>query len=245
MHAEKDPALLPGREQHRCQGSNSVRSVAVVPHSSPVRVTRVTHVQTLNLPGAVGRILLSMRRRVRHLTIMLSRRALPLLIPGAFFALCAPEAAFAAPARELFTLSRSTNANVVKYAVRLDKAGLLDVHDPVDAYWLMLAENGRREELTWGERHLAYGFSASSVTPYGCALRLTACRERELSVRWVEGRFHAELKIQQRTARLQSIFVRAEEHSLLPSVRYVEIAGVTAVGQRIAERILPKRVSRF
>ncbi len=186
-----------------------------------------------------------MAARVRHLTAMLTRRALPLLVPSVFFALSAPRSAHAATARELFTLSRSTNANVVKYAVRLDKAGLLDVHSPVEAYWLMLAENGRREELTWGERQLAYGFSVSNVTPRGCALRLSACPERELSVRYVEQRFRAQLKIQQRPAQLQSVFVRAEEHSLLPSVRYVEIAGVTADGQPIAERILPKRVSRF
>lgn len=186
-----------------------------------------------------------MRAGVRHLAIMLTRRALPLLIPGAFFAVGAPEAALAATARELFTLSRSTNANVIKYAVRLDKAGLLDVHDPVEAYWLMLAENGRREQLTWGERQLAYGFSVASVTPRGCALRLTACPERELSVRSSDGRFRAELEIQRRRAQLQTVFVRTEEHSLLPSVRYVEIAGVTAEGQRIAERILPKRVSRL
>ena len=55
-------------------------------------------------------------------------------------------------------------------------------------------------------------------------------------MRLIEGRFHAKLKIQQRPAQLQSIFVRAEEQALLPSVRYVEIAGVTADGRHIAER---------
>ncbi|MET0794551.1 MAG: DUF4833 domain-containing protein [Polyangiaceae bacterium] len=176
---------------------------------------------------------------------MLSRRALLPLLPGALFALCTPQLALAAVVRELFTLSRSTNANVVKYAVRTNKQGLLDVANPVEAYWLMRAENGRREELTWGERQLAYGFSVSNVTPRGCQLRLSACRDRELSVRWVDGTFRAELEIRQRPAQLQSIFVRAEEHSLLPSVRYVEVAGLAANGQRVVERILPRRVSRF
>ena len=176
---------------------------------------------------------------------MLSRRALPLLVPGALLTLCSPELAFAGQNRELFTLSRSTNANVVKYAVRLDKEGLLDVAKPVEAYWLMLAENGRREELTWGERQLAYGFSVSNVTPRSCALRLTACPDRELSVRTVDSRFRAQLLIQGRAAYLQSIFVRTEEHALLPSVRYVEISGLGANGQWVAERIVPRRVSRF
>jgi len=186
-----------------------------------------------------------MRPGVRHLLVMLSRRALPLLFPGALLALCAPALAFAATSRELFTLSRSTNANVVKYVVRLGKEGLLDVANPVEAYWLMLAENGRREELTWGERQLAYGFSVSNVTPRGCSLRLTACPDRELNVRAADNQFRAELKIQRQPAYLQSIFVRTEEHSLLPSVRYVEISGLAVNGQRVAERIVPRRVSRF
>jgi Domain of unknown function (DUF4833) len=190
-------------------------------------------------------ILLSMRPGVRHLLVMLSRRALPLLIPSALLALCAPELAFAGSARELFTLSRSTNANVVKYVVKLDKEGLLDVAKPVEAYWLMLAENGRREELTWGERQLAYGFSVSNVSPRSCTLRLTACPDRELNVHALDSQFRAELKIQRQPAYLQSIYVRAEEHSLLPSVRYVEISGLGVSGQRIAERIVPRRVSRF
>jgi hypothetical protein len=109
----------------------------------------------------------------------------------------------------------------------------------------MLAENGRREALTWGERRLAYGFSVSNVAPHRCTLRLTACPDRELSVRAVDGQFRAELKIQRQPAHLQSIFVRTEEHSLLPSVRYVEISGLGVNGQRIVERIVPRRVSRF
>jgi hypothetical protein len=176
---------------------------------------------------------------------MLSRRALPLLVPGALLALCTPELAFAGSTRELFTLSRNTNANVIKYVVRLNKEGLLDVANPVEAYWLMLAENGHREELTWGERQLAYGFSVSNVTARTCTLRLTACPDRELSVRSVEARFRAELQIQRAPAYLQSIFVRTEEHSLLPSVRYVEISGQGVNGQRVAERIVPRRAGRF
>lgn len=176
---------------------------------------------------------------------MLSRRAFPLLVPGALLAWCAPELAYAAAARELFSLSRSTNANVVKYVARVGKEGLLDSGKPIDAYWLMLADDGHREELTWGERQLAYGLSVSNVQPRSCTLRLTACPDRALSVRSVAGQYRAELKIQGQPARLQSIFVRTEEHALLPSVRYVELSGIGLNGQQVAERILPRRVGRF
>jgi hypothetical protein len=158
--------------------------------------------------------------------------------------LCVAKPAEAASPRELFTLGRSTNANVVKYAVRTTSTGELDLETPVEAYWLMLAEDGRREALTWTERQLAYGFSTSQVTRQGCRLRLAACSDRELGVRSVGGRYRAELAIAGRPALLQTLFVQTEQ-SLLPSVRYVEIRGRSGAGEVVSERLLPKRRGRF
>jgi Domain of unknown function (DUF4833) len=47
----------------------------------------------------------------------------------------------------LFVIERSTNANVVYYDARVTKSGKLNAEEPVVAYWIMLAGNGRREEL--------------------------------------------------------------------------------------------------
>src|SRR6478609_4277763 len=174
---------------------------------------------------------------------MVSRRAFQMLAPAAVLELCLPKLAHALQSRELFTLARNTNANVLKYAVRAGKDGRLDSGNPIEAYWLMLAQNGRREELTWTERHLAYGFSTSNCTANGCVVRLTACPERELRVRAVDGNYRAETTIAKQTAALKRIFVYAEPHALLPSVRYVEISGTNASGKLVSERIVPDRVS--
>ncbi len=169
---------------------------------------------------------------------MLNRRALHLLAAGAALDLMTPPV-LAASSRELFTLSRSKNANVVKYAVRTDARGALDQASPVEAYWLMLAENGRREELTWTERELAYGFAISRQSSQGFALHLSACSKRELYVRAENGGFHAELNIAGQRAVLQRIFVNTEEGLLLPRVRYIELSGVSASAERVTERVIP------
>ena len=170
---------------------------------------------------------------------MLSRRALHLLASGAALSLAAPRL-FAASARELFTLSRSKNANVVKYVVRSSADGCLDATCPIDAYWLMLAENGRREELTWTDRKLAYGFSVSEQTSQGLTLHLSACTARQLRVRSAPGAFRAELDIAGQPAFLRRIFVHTEDGLLLPRVRYIELSGLTPASQRVTERIVPR-----
>ncbi len=111
---------------------------------------------------------------------------------------------------------------------------------PIDAYWLMLAENGRREELTWTERKLAYGFSVSEQTGQGLTLHLSACTTRELRVRSTAGAFRAQLDIAGQAAFLQRIFVHTEEGLLLPRVRYVELFGVTTGARPVSERIVPR-----
>jgi hypothetical protein len=172
--------------------------------------------------------------------VMLTRRALPMFLAAAAVEISAPRGLGALPSRELFTLGRSKNANVVKYAVRTGRDGRLDAANPVEAYWLMLAEDGRREELTWTERQLAYGFSTSDQTSDGLVLHLSACSERPLRVRVTSDGYRAELKIARQSAILRRIFVRTEGGLLIPHVRYVEISGLSADGHALSERIIPR-----
>jgi hypothetical protein len=171
---------------------------------------------------------------------MLTRRALPVAMAAIAAELAAPRALQALPSRELFTLARNKNANVVKYALRTARNGRLDSANPVEAYWLMLAEDGRREELTWTERQLAYGFSVSAPTSDGFMLHLTACSSRPLRVRAIDGSYRAELRIAKQPAFLRRIFVQTDNGALIPSVRYVEVSGLTASGQAVSERITPR-----
>ena len=171
---------------------------------------------------------------------MLTRRALPAIVAAAAALVYAPRSLRALPSRELFTLGRSKNANVVKYAVRIGRGGRLDRAEPVEAYWLMLAEDGRREELTWTERQLAYGFSVSAFDGDSLVLHLTACSARELRVHAEQGGYRAGLDISGRPAFLRRIFVRTEDGLLMPRVVSIEISGLTRDGQLVTERVVPR-----
>jgi hypothetical protein len=143
-------------------------------------------------------------------------------------------------AQTLFVVARSKNANVVHYDARIRSGGELDGNEPVVAYWRLLAEDGRREELGFLERRLAYGFDAV-FTPDRRAVRLLlrAFPVREARVeRGAKGRYQAVLSIAHKPARLERIYVATDERGVTPSVRYVELFGV-ALGDaaRLSERI--------
>lgn len=142
--------------------------------------------------------------------------------------------------QNLFHIARSTNRNVVHYDAALSGGGQLNRDEPLVAYWVMHEKGGRREGLTWLERQLAYGFRVvSEVKAEGFRARLDACPERELRVRRASsGRYQAELTMGGENARLTRIFVATDESGITPSVRYVDVEGVsTRGGQRVAERI--------
>jgi hypothetical protein len=144
----------------------------------------------------------------------------------------------AAP-RALFVIARSLNANQVHYAVRYSSHAGFDRERPLQAYWVMHAEDGRREELSWLERQFAYGWSiVSPITAQHFELQLLAFPRRVLVRLDGSGGVRAEVIIQGRAASLQRIFVQLGQGPGLV-VRHVDVFGIDlASGRALRERIL-------
>jgi hypothetical protein len=168
---------------------------------------------------------------------MLTRKQFGSLLGGAAIAGLLPSEALAfTHLRALFSIARSKNKNVVRYVARCQDQRL-DTTQPIAAHWLMLAEDGRREELTWTERQLAYGFSASRISCDGCQLQLVAFKARTIAVERHGQGFRALLTIAGRRAELERIFVQTSEGALLPSVVHVDLYGKSLEGAPLSERI--------
>ena len=151
--------------------------------------------------------------------------------------------ALAAPSSQLlFTLGRTTNANVVEYSARLDPDGLLTRDRPFDVEWRMLAGDGHREGLTFFERQFAYGLSSRAlVDRQAYELKLVSCPDRRIAVRRGPKGFEAETEIGGVPSRLLRIFVRTAEGGLTPKVLAVELMGESLRGGRATfERIVPQ-----
>jgi hypothetical protein len=144
--------------------------------------------------------------------------------------------------KPLFFIERSKNRNVVHYDAQLTQAGKLDPKRPVIAYWIMLSEDGRREDLNWLERHKAYGFRVEPDNGRQVfRLWLMAYPEREIKVYQNESRVVAEMRIDGNPALLERIYIASTEGIFLPTVKYVELFGrdLNSNEERY-EKIVPK-----
>jgi hypothetical protein len=144
--------------------------------------------------------------------------------------------------RHLFTIHRSKNANVVQYDAQLTPEGKLNPKEPIIAYWIMLAEDGREQQLLWVEKKLAYGFEAKFEAGGKFAIMdMVAPIGRKVKVYEKDGMYRAETLIDGRPAFVERIYIKSIEGGALPKVEYVELYGQDIeTGDSCYEKLIPK-----
>jgi len=142
----------------------------------------------------------------------------------------------------LFIIERSKNANVVHYDARLTGDGKLDPKEPVIAYWVLLAEDGRREELSWIEKKKAYGFEIKpDPAGKGYKMTLVADPQRPITVKKEGNAVRAEGIIDGRPVVLEKMFIKASDGLTGPKVEYIELYGKDLeTGKKRYQKIVPK-----
>jgi hypothetical protein len=129
---------------------------------------------------------------------------------------------------------------VVVYEARLASPGVLVERDPVHPVWIMLAEDGRREELNLVESAMAFGVEVSGGEG-GQPLAISIRAKPDLAIRISieNGCPIARSRIAGREATLHLVEVMATG-GLFPQVTHVDLIGRDgATGVEVRERYLP------
>jgi hypothetical protein len=142
----------------------------------------------------------------------------------------------------LFIIERSKNANVVHYDAQVTADGKLDPKEPVIAYWVLLAKDGRREKLSWVEKKKAYGFTVKpDPSADGYKMTLVAAPEKQITVKEEQDVVRAEAVIDGRPAVLQKLYINASDGLTGPKVHYIEVYGKDLqTGEERREKMVPK-----
>jgi len=176
-------------------------------------------------------------RIVRRLLLV----AVPLVLAGLALAFFLHRRAPGDSGPTLFIIQRNKNANEVHYDVQVGPDGAL-AEDPVVAYWLMKAEGGRREDLTFPERKWAYGFEVLPPGPGGeREMKLVAWEDRPIRLTQANGRWRAVTKIDGKDAYLTRLFIQSEEGGVTPKVLFVDVFGEAVDGgKEVKEHVVKK-----
>jgi len=143
----------------------------------------------------------------------------------------------------LFTIEKSSNANRVQYEARVKADGHIDPRQPVVAYWIMAAENGRRQELNILERAKAYGFTLHPDGPDSYKLWVVSHPEKEIHVyrdASISGSpVRAEAVIGGRVSLVEKIYITMHRTFMLSIPEFGEMFGFDKeTGEKRYEKVL-------
>ena len=131
-----------------------------------------------------------------------------------------------ANSNSLFYLQRTPNTNTIICELN-ESNGVLDRDEPVKVLWIRYTEQQQREELSWIQRHFAYGLKERDMGNDVYELRFVSFRKIPMYLMRspVDNKRHVYVTIDGKQAILRRIYVRIDPGGSFwaPNVRYLEL----------------------
>ncbi|HMH23433.1 MAG TPA: DUF4833 domain-containing protein, partial [Puia sp.] len=155
-----------------------------------------------------------------------------------------PQDTFPVPPRTrdfLFYLQRTPNTNTIVCELN-EKNGSLDSDDPVHVLWIRYTEKRQREELTFLQRHFAYGIRSRPLGNDKYELHFVPYKKLLLYLEKspVDNQHHVYTTIVGKQAILRRIFIKINPGGSFwsPNVEYLELRGTDPDdGKELMQRI--------
>ena len=144
--------------------------------------------------------------------------------------------------KSLFYMQRTPNTNTIMYDLNIEN-GVVDPREPVHVYWLRYDEEGQKEELSFIQKHYAYGLKAKKTKNNRVELRFVSYKKLPLylanSAR--DNRYHILATINGMEMEVSRVFLQIEGGSFwLPNIVCVEVKGVDPVtGKEVTQTFKP------
>lgn len=126
----------------------------------------------------------------------------------------------------LFYIQRNLNKNTVVYALNKKSDGLIDEHYPMRVFWIKYTDGGNQEELNYIQTK-AFGYSSEKITNSTFEFKMDSYHKLRFFIAHTpENQHHIVTRINGQDAKLNNIYVYANEFGLFPKVEYIELYGL-------------------
>jgi hypothetical protein len=142
----------------------------------------------------------------------------------------------------LFYIQRTPNHNTIMYDLNLDK-GKIDSDEPVHAYWIRYGEEGQKEELSYIQRHYAYGLKTRKISDHRYELRFVSYKKMPFYIDKSprDSKLHIQAEVNGKLIEVKRVFLQIEGGSFwLPNVVCAEVKGVDpSTGKEVIQTFKP------
>lgn len=143
----------------------------------------------------------------------------------------------------LFYIQRTPNINTIIYALNVNDKNQLDTEEPVHVYWIRYGERGQTEELSYIQRHYAYGLKTKSLGNDKYELRFVSYKNLPFYLQRSpkDNKYYVYATVNKKEIILNRIYLQIEGGTFwFPEVKYVEVKGFDPVtGNEMTERFKP------
>ncbi|HVW59271.1 MAG TPA: DUF4833 domain-containing protein [Puia sp.] len=141
----------------------------------------------------------------------------------------------------LFYLQRTPNINTIICELN-EKNGVPDPDDPVHVLWIRYTEQKQRQELSWIQRHFAYGIKSRPVGNDAYELHFVSYRKIAMYLRKspADNLHHVYVTIGNKQILLNRVFIKINPGGSFwsPNVEYLEFRGIDPDnGKELLERV--------
>jgi len=141
----------------------------------------------------------------------------------------------------LFYLQRTPNTNTIICELN-EKNGVLDSDEPVKVLWIRYTEQRQRAELSFIQRHFAYGLKEKDMGNGVYELRFVSYKKVPMYLMKspTDNRHHVYVTIDGHQAVLSRVYIRIDPGGTFwaPNVKYLELKGVdTQTGKELTQRL--------
>jgi hypothetical protein len=144
---------------------------------------------------------------------------------------------------QLFYLQRTPNSNTIVYELNYDTDGKINADEPVHVFWIRYPEGGIHKELSYIQRHFAYGLKAELMKDGRYKLIFAAYKKKNLYLMYAQrdNKYHVYTTLANKVAILNRVFIQIDPGGTFwsPNVRYIEMKGMElSTGKDLTERIM-------
>ena len=139
----------------------------------------------------------------------------------------------------LFYIEKNDNANTTFYDINLDEDGLINSKKPIDIYWKLFDEDGRRDEVSFIARKLAFGLSEiEEIDPGKHYSVRVASMDRNIEVKRYDNCSWAEMVIDGKVSKIERVMLKIKKSIPFVSLVYMDLYGsdIENTGKINAER---------
>ena len=144
---------------------------------------------------------------------------------------------------QLFYLQRPPNSNTIVYELNFESDGTLNPVEPIHVFWIRYPEGGVRKELSYIQKHFAYGVKAELMKDGRYKLIFAAYKKKNLYLMYAQrdNKYHVYVTLSNKVSILNRVYIQIDPGGSFwaPNVKYIEMKGKeSSTGNDITERII-------